>query len=48
MGNNFEHLVHIHGPFLRAFLIKIGDRWATDPYRGLNTVGFICFRSYSS
>jgi len=45
MGNNFEYLVQIQGPFLRTFLIKIGDLWSTDPYRLLNAVGVICFHS---
>jgi hypothetical protein len=45
MGNNLEYLVQIQGPFLRAFLIKIRDLWATDPYRVLNAVGFIRFHS---
>jgi len=45
MGNNVEYLVQTQGPSLRAFLIKIGDRWATNPYRVLNAVGFICFHS---
>jgi hypothetical protein len=47
MGNNFEYLVQIQGHFLRTFLIKIGDRWPTDPYRVFNAVGFICFHSQS-
>jgi hypothetical protein len=43
MGNNFEYLVQIQGPFLGSFLIKIGDFLAIDPYRVLNAVGFMFF-----